>query len=71
MNSVAFSPAGNLVASAGDDKIVRVSRVSDGKLARELRAHTRAVNGIAFSRDGSLLATAGADGVIVLWGIPK
>ena len=33
---MAFSPDGNLVASASSDKTVRISQVSDGSLVREI-----------------------------------
>jgi WD40 repeat protein len=65
--SVGFSPDGAVLASGGDDGVVRLWRAGDGALLRELTGHTGQVRSVAFSPDGAVLASGGADGVVRLW----
>jgi WD40 repeat protein len=67
VHSVAFSPDGGLIASAGADGTVKLWRATDGALLHTLTGHTSDVNSVAFSPNGSLLASADAEGVIRVW----
>src|SRR5579871_1471396 len=67
--SIAFSPDGKLLASAGSDKLVRIWSVSTGKVVHTLKGHTDQVNGVAFSPDGKLLASASDDQTARLWSV--
>ncbi|MBF2000640.1 MAG: AAA-like domain-containing protein [Synechococcales cyanobacterium M58_A2018_015] len=60
--SVSFSADGSLLASAGQDQIVRLWN-REQRLAAELKGHQGWIRSISFSPKGSLLATAGFDGV--------
>jgi WD40 repeat protein len=67
VHSVAVSPSGELIASAGADGTVKLWRMSDGALLRTLTGHEGDVNGVAFSPDGSYVASAGSDGTVRVW----
>ena len=68
VNAVAFGPDGELLASASNDRTVRLWEVESGKQRGEpLTGHTDAVFGVAFSPDGELLASANK--TVRLWGV--
>src|SRR5205823_4182725 len=64
-----FTPKGDQVISAGDDKVVKISAAADGKEARNLAAHEGPVVGLSLSTDGTKLASAGADKTAKVWNL--
>ena len=62
-----FSPKGDVLATAGYDRLIQLWNVKTGKRLRTLEGHNGAVHGIAFSPDGSVLASAGGDSAVKLW----
>jgi tRNA A-37 threonylcarbamoyl transferase component Bud32 len=66
VTSVAFSPDGRRLASAGD-QTVRVWDAATGQEVQALRGHTADVTGVAFSPDGRRLASASYDGTVRVW----
>lgn len=69
INAVAFSPKGNYVAAAGDDRTVKLWDLKTGKLLKIFRGHKDVVNSVVFSPDGKYLLSAGNDNTARLWSI--
>jgi WD40 repeat protein len=67
--SVAFSPDGKILATAGDGGEIRLWQVSDMKPLLTCKGHTRWIMSIAFSPDGCSLASASDDQTVKLWDI--
>ncbi|MCX6632754.1 MAG: WD40 repeat domain-containing protein, partial [Candidatus Solibacter sp.] len=66
--SLAFSPDGALLASAGRDAAIRIWDARDGfAFQRQLSAHLNSVWALDFSAVPRLLASGGADGAIRIW----
>jgi WD40 repeat protein len=67
VTAVRLHKSGQLLATAGDDHLVRVWSVADGKLVHKLNGHTDWVRTLDYSPDGRVLATAGNDRQIIFW----
>jgi WD40 repeat protein len=63
---IAFSPDGQTIATASQDKTVKLWN-RDGRLLRTLTGHTDRIYSVAFSSDGKILATASRDKTVKLW----
>lgn len=64
-----FSPDGQLIATAGYDRIIRLWEVETGKYLRKFPSHNGAVYDLAFSPDGSTLASASGDSTGKIWDV--
>ncbi len=67
ITSLAFSPAGDRLATAGRDRMVRLWETATGRQALIFRGHMRGVSSLAFSPDGRWIASGGADRTVTLW----
>ncbi|MEH2040951.1 nSTAND1 domain-containing NTPase, partial [Nostoc sp.] len=69
VNSVAYSPNGQQLASASADNTIKIWDVSRGQLLKTLTGHSSLVNSIAYSPNGQHLASASADNTIKIWDV--
>ncbi len=69
VNSVVFSPDGKTLASASDDKTVRLWEAASGKEIRQFQGHGNTVRSVVFSPDGKTLASASFDKTVRLWDV--
>jgi len=69
VESLSFSPDGQLLVSGSADKTVKIWDVKIGLMLQSLAGHSDEVTSVEFSPDGKLLASGSLDGTIILWGI--
>jgi WD40 repeat protein len=67
---VAFSPDGELIATAGQDETLRLWNVTSGREILALREHAEALSDVSFSPDGTRLVSASFDGSIRTYVLP-
>ncbi|MFK7744836.1 MAG: toll/interleukin-1 receptor domain-containing protein [Roseobacter sp.] len=68
--SLAISPHGNLIASSGEDRTVRLWNLHGKPISRPLVGHAGPIFDVAFSPDGTTLASASSDLSVRLWDLP-
>ncbi len=67
--TAAAHPSRPLLATAGDDSVIRLWDTVDGTEIHQLTGHVGRIDSVAFSPDGSRLASGGEDGAIRIWTI--
>jgi WD40 repeat protein len=67
LRALYVSPDGQLIATGGNDALVRVWSSADGTLVKELAGHPRHVYNVAFDPSGKFLLSGDLMGVIKQW----
>jgi WD40 repeat protein len=69
VNGLAWSPGGELLATAHQDGPIRLWDAEGGELVLQLSGHRGWARGITWSPQAEQLATSGSDGRVVLWDV--
>ena len=69
VRSVSYSPDGKTLATASDDKTVKLWEVASGREIKTLSGHQGSVRSVSYSPDGKTLATASDDKTVKLWDV--
>jgi tRNA A-37 threonylcarbamoyl transferase component Bud32 len=67
VTTLAVTPDGKRIATAGYDGVVKVWNGGDGTEVFTLRGHREWVTELVFSHDGALLASGSGDGGLMVW----
>jgi WD40 repeat protein len=67
INAVAHRPDGLLLATAGDDGVIRLLDPKSGQMVHALVGHKARITLLAWSPDGRTLASGSWDGTVRLW----
>jgi WD40 repeat protein len=68
---VRISPNGKQLATCGNDLLVKVWNLADGKLVQSFSGHARHVYGIDFHPSGEQLVSQDLMGVVNVWDLPS
>jgi WD40 repeat protein len=69
--ALAVSPDGQTLATCGNDYLVKLWTLADGKPIRELAGHTSHVYNVAFHPGGKSLVSADLLGAVKQWDLPE
>ena len=69
--SLAISPDGMLIATSGDDSLIRFWNPDGTPHGEPMKGHEGPIRKIVFSPDGKMLASAGWDKTVRLWSVAE
>jgi WD40 repeat protein len=67
VNAIAFAPNGDQLASASNDRTVRLWDTTTGQQIQQFDGHNQYISAIAFSPNNKLVASASSDQTVRLW----
>ncbi len=62
-----YSPDGRIIATGGDERLIRFWNAETGQLQRVVAGHTAPIFALAFSPDGRSLVSGADDGTVKIW----
>ncbi len=65
--ALAVSPDGTRIVSVDGGHVIRIWRVADGQLERQIEGPSTTMSAVTFSPDGHLIAAAAADATVHVW----
>ena len=71
VNAIAISPQGNILASASDDKTIKLWNLHTGELIHTFFGHCATVDAVAISPDGRMLVSGSFDRKVIEWKLDK
>ncbi len=71
VRSVDLSADGKFIATGGDDKLVKIWSMPDGKRVHTLKGHGQRITAVALSPSGEFLISAANERVTLIWQIPQ
>jgi WD domain, G-beta repeat/Anaphase-promoting complex subunit 4 WD40 domain len=69
VKTLAFSPDGKLLATAGDDGLIQLWDVDSRKLVQTISAHRWTISSLSFMVDGATIISTSWDGNIKFWNV--
>jgi len=70
VTSIALSPDANLLASASNNKGVRILSTTNGHVLTQMNGHTDKVTSVSFLADGKAIVSASKDDTMRVWQLP-
>lgn len=67
--SLAVSPNGQIIATCGGDRTIKIWQLVTGEDISSLKGHSRKVNAVTFSPDGQTLVSGSDDNTIKVWNL--
>lgn len=71
MNTLSYSPDGQIVATGGDDGKIKLWNVTSGFCIATLSDHTAPITAVEFAKKGKVLFSASMDGTVRAWDLVR
>jgi transcription initiation factor TFIID subunit 5 len=69
VKTVAMSPNGRMMATAGEDRSIMLWDLGTGKRIKKMTGHTGFIYTLSFSQDNTLLVSGSADCTVRVWDV--